>query len=36
MGSERKHVGDRVKKLHKAMPVLKSAVNPLLTGKVKD
>ncbi|HVQ89176.1 MAG TPA: DUF1254 domain-containing protein, partial [Actinomycetes bacterium] len=30
------HVGGRVKKLHKAMPVLRSAVNPLLTGKVKD
>ena len=36
MTSERKHVGGRIKKLHKAMPVLRSAVNPLLTGKVKD
>lgn len=36
MTSERKHVGGRIRKLHKAMPVLKSAVSPLLTGKVED
>jgi len=36
MTSERKHLGGRLKKLHKAMPVLKSAVSPLLTGKVED
>jgi hypothetical protein len=36
MATQRKHVGGRIKKLHKAMPMLRSAVNPLLTGKVKD
>src|SRR5664279_4989098 len=36
MSDERKHVGDRIKKLHKAAPMLRSAVHPLLTGKVED
>jgi hypothetical protein len=36
MSSERKHVGDRIKKLHKPAPMLRSAVHPLLTGKVED
>ena len=36
MGADRKHVGSRIKKLHKAAPMLKSAVHPLLTGKVED
>jgi hypothetical protein len=36
MSNGRKHVGDRIKKLHKAAPMLRSAVHPLLTGKVED